>query len=254
MCILYVAHAQQHTRYRLILAANREEFFSRPTAPLHFWKEDATILAGRDLEANGTWLGICRDGRWAALTNAFRSSSRRNEGPSRGEIVAKWLQTGREEHFMAQLKTNEDDYEGYNVLLGTLGREPRESSLYFFTNQNRFNEPPRSLPPNFYVLSNSTLDTPSQKAVFGKDTMVRLLSELPSSDSLNAEDKLVQDLFTLLRHQNVFCLANSSDYGTRASTLILARRDRSVRYVERSFDRSGSETGTIEHDLQLCKI
>ena len=90
MCLINF-HVQDHPIYRLIVAANRDEFYERPTAPAHFWEDKPHLLAGRDLSQRGTWLGISKTGRFAALTNYRDASKQQSNFRSRGEIVTDFL-------------------------------------------------------------------------------------------------------------------------------------------------------------------
>lgn len=279
MCIIFVSHAQ-HPRYRLILAANREEVLSRATAPLAIWRDKPEILAGRDLVANGTWLGLnLLNGRWAGLTNVHDPTKPRKlpgEGRSRGEIVERWLKydhAGTPDQFLSDLKADGEDYEGFNVLFGKVSED--SPSLHFFTNKNGSEKPPNELKQNaMYGLSNATLETPWPKLVWGKREMDKLIAQLPETDdpANEAEDRLADDLLSMLRDEHpqdaemganghygtgprcLYYYIDSIDYGTRASTIILARKDGSVRYIERSFDRTGKDIGKKDMVVQLGKI
>lgn len=288
MCIIFVSHAQ-HSRYRLILAANREEVFSRATAPLHFWEDHKDILAGRDLVASGTWMGLnVVTGRWAGLTNVHDPTKARKmpgQGRSRGEIIERWLNfappaskstTGKHisstEEFLSDLRRDGEEYEGFNVLFGTLG-DAAPPELHFFSNKGSSSSSSTLMSNALYGLSNASLDTPWPKLVYGKEQMEKLIARVPETDTFqsDAEDQLVEGLLDMLRDDGELSLAeetgaygtgprclfyylDSIDYGTRASTVILARKDGSVRYVERSFDNSGQETGRKEHEVRLGRM
>ncbi|KAI9011761.1 NRDE protein-domain-containing protein [Hyaloraphidium curvatum] len=276
MCIIFVCHAH-HPRYRLVIASNREEVFSRATEPLHRWPDAPSILAGRDAVAKGTWLGLdVVSGRWGGLTNVHKPGPRKvpGEGRSRGEIVDRWLKfpasNGAAEQFLAELKRDGPEYEGFNVIFGSVGEEP--TSAHFFTNQGADGgEAESALAPNaLYGLSNATLETPWPKLVHGKRQIEELLTRIPATGEASdaEEDRLVEDLLTLLwddsEHEGegyygvgaraIRYILPGIDYGTRASTVVLARRDGTVRYVERSLGRDGNEIGRRVHAVQLGKI
>jgi len=164
MCLLVLAW-QVHPRYRLVVAANRDEFHGRPAAPLARWPAPDEILAGRDLEAGGTWLGLDRERRFGVVTN-FRELQRPQPGaPSRGELIPRYLR-GREspEAYFAALAPQAQRYSGFNLLLAD------GDSLWYGC--NRAPTFARALPPGVYGLSNEFLDTPWPKL-----TRVRLAFE-----------------------------------------------------------------------------
>lgn len=157
MCLLVLAW-QRHPRYRLILAANRDEFHDRPTAPLSPWAPpDQAILAGRDLRAGGTWLAISHSGRFGALTNFREPSQARPDAPSRGELIPAYLrQTAAPGAYLEALAGRAAAYAGFNLLLGD------ERSLWYASNRS---EGPfaQALAPGVYGLSNGLLDSPWPK-------------------------------------------------------------------------------------------
>jgi uncharacterized protein with NRDE domain len=154
-----------------VVAANRDEFFSRRTAAADFWDDAPDVLAGRDLEAGGTWLGVSRSGRFAALTN-FRDPARNKTGaPSRGELVSRFL-TGLKSHeaYLAELESCADCYNGFNLVFG----DP--DGLWCFSNCG---EGERQLASGVYGLSNHLLDTPWPKVARGKSALNAALRALP---------------------------------------------------------------------------
>ena len=151
MCLILLAH-QLHPGIPLILAANRDEFHDRPTAALDFWPESGDLLAGRDLQAGGTWFGVTRGGRWAAVTNYRTPAERRTGATSRGKLVSDFLTgAGSAASYLEELATADDDYNGFNLLLGDGG------GVYHYS--NRSGETTK-LEPGCYGLSNHLLYTP----------------------------------------------------------------------------------------------
>jgi uncharacterized protein with NRDE domain len=226
MCLLVLAW-QAHPRYRLIVAANRDEFHERPTAPLAKWPAPENILAGRDLRANGTWLGLDRRRHFGVITN-FRELQRpRPEAPSRGALIPRYLEgEASAATYLSRLEPEAPRYSGFNLLL-TDG-----DSLWYASNRaERFARP---LPPGVYGLSNQFLDTPWPKL-----RRVRRRFDAWLSDPANAS---ASELFTLLDDRATatadeelpqtgippewervlsapFVL--NPDYGTRCSTVLL---------------------------------
>ncbi len=212
----------------LLLAANRDEFFARPTKPMHWWP-DSPVLAGRDLKANGAWLGITRHGRFALLTNIRNPALRREGAPSRGDIVKNFLESSvPAATFIAALASIAPRYEGFNFLCGQVNGNARE--LWFLNSAERV---AKRLDQGQYGLSNASLDTDWAKLTRLKQGLRHALAE----QDLTAQDAR---LLRLLRNTtpttdphlpstgvpleweralgSIFI--NRDDYGTRASTVL----------------------------------
>src|SRR5580692_1239641 len=155
MCLLVMAW-RAHPRYRLIVAANRDEFHARPTAPMAVWPDAPDLLAGRDLSAQGTWLAVDRQRRFGIITNFRDAQARRPEAPSRGGLIPGWLRhSPAPAAYLAQLEPAAQGYAGFNLLLNDA------DSLYYASNRApRFSA---ALSPGVYGLSNLLLDTPWPK-------------------------------------------------------------------------------------------
>jgi len=166
MCLILFAH-RAAPGYALVLAANRDEFFSRPTGPAGYWTDAPHVLAGRDLEKGGTWLGVTRDGRWAAITN-YRDGSRPETGSrSRGELVARYLSEGSTAmSYAAAVASAAAEYHGFNLLVGDA------KGVHYVSNRVARAQ---VLEPGIYGLSNHLLDTPWPKVERGKREMEALL-------------------------------------------------------------------------------
>lgn len=247
MCLILLAwHA--HPRYPLVLVANRDEFHERPTLAADFWPQQPRLLAGRDLQAGGTWLGVTRSGRIAAVTN-YREPLV-PEAPlerSRGELVTGFL-AGRQAplaHAEALL-TSGSSYRGFNLLLGT-----PDALVYVSNRQDRAME----VSAGSHGLSNHLLDTEWPKVRSGRKRLEQLLQEdridadalldlvaqkslVPGDMPLDAGDDELRRY--LMNHYFIV----SPVYGTRSSTIVLVDRDGRIEFVERRFDTEGSETGT----------
>jgi uncharacterized protein with NRDE domain len=236
MCLILMAW-QAHPDYPLVVAANRDEFFSRRTAAADFWGDSPDVLAGRDLEAGGTWLGVTRTGRFAALTN-FRDPARNKTGaPSRGELVSRFL-SGRQSprEYLAELEAVAAAHNGFNLLYGDM------ESLWCFSNCG---EGEQALAPGIYGLSNHLLDTPWPKVARGKSALKAALLALPDE----------APLFALLRDDSVApdenlprtgvsrewerllsaAFISSPGYGTRSATVLLRDVSGRVRFIEQGF-------------------
>jgi uncharacterized protein with NRDE domain len=237
-----------HPDYRLVLAANRDEFHERPTAAAEFWPQQPGLLAGRDLQAGGTWLGVTRSGRLAAVTN-FREPLE-PEMPlerSRGELVTGFL-TGEQpplDHAEG-LRASGASYRGFNLLLGT------PDSLAYASNRH---EHPSEIVAGCHGLSNHLLDTDWPKVRSGRARLGRLLeggrvdpealfdllterSLVPGDMPAGAGDSEIR------RHLMNHYFIVSPVYGTRSSTVVLMDRRERVTFIERRFAPDGSEAGT----------
>lgn len=221
MCLILVAW-RAHPEYRLVVAANRDELYKRPTASAAFWSDQPQVLAGRDLEAGGTWMGITRQGRFAALTNFRDPTRQRPQAPSRGRLVADFL-TGDQsiEAYLDGLDASA--YNGFNLLLGDGKR------LVAFSNvSNERHE----LKPGIYGLSNALLDTPWPKVGAGKTALEAALNALPDDHRLWAllrddrthPDDALPATGVPLEWERLLSAAFvlSPDYGTRSSTIVTA--------------------------------
>ena len=167
MCLLLLA-LHSHPDYKLVIAANRDEYYERPTATAAFWEDAPGLLAGRDLRAGGTWLGITTEGRIAAITNFRAPGSEKSRAPSRGNLVSDFL-LGRDSpgDYLSGLEKQAHQYNGFNLIVG------RTDELYWYSNRGGQS---RSLSPGIYGVSNSLLDTPWPKVTQGKLAMKRLLT------------------------------------------------------------------------------
>lgn len=240
----------------MVLAANRDEFYDRPTAPAAFWNDAPGVLAGRDLRAGGTWLGIDRRGRLAAVTN-YRQGTREPVAPrSRGHLVSEYL-TGRADAraHVERAAREAESYNGFNLLCGDAG------GLHYFSNrEGRV----RRLGPGIYGLSNHLLDSPWPKVTAGKSGLSALLAgagdPLPGlfallADSRQAADHLLPTTGVSQEWERLLSAAfiATEGYGTRSSTVVLIGRDRRVVFVERSFGPDGAAGEEVRYQFDLSE-
>ncbi len=248
MCLILAA-LDAHPDYALVVAANRDEFYDRPTAPAAFWPEHPRIFGGRDLRAGGTWLAVDRSGRFAAVTN-YRQGEREPPAPrSRGLLVSDYLSSEVEaSSYVARVEREGAAYNGFNLLAGG-ARE-----LHWLSNREGR---PRRLGPGIYGLSNHLLDTPWPKVTVGKSALSALLG--------GREADLVSGLFDLLSDKTQVpddalprtgigfawerllssAFIASAEYGTRSSTVVLVGPDGAGIFVERSFGPNGVPAGEV---------
>ncbi|MCB1704175.1 MAG: NRDE family protein [Halioglobus sp.] len=253
MCLLVFAH-QANARHPLLVAANRDEFHARPTAASQFWDEHPGLLAGRDLEQGGTWMGVTRSGRFAAITN-YRDPSRTAPAPrSRGEIPLHYLAGSMTPaSYLQQLAQHAQAYAGFNVLVGDA------DSLWYFTNSDT--QQPLCLPPGIYGLSNARLDTPWPKVTQGKARLQALLdsdtlSHGALSTAVDSRQQASPQQLGALGHSASMEPVLSAQfivtpaYGTRSSTTLKIDADGEIAWREQSFDRLGMAQGEREFVFQ----
>jgi uncharacterized protein with NRDE domain len=250
MCLILLAW-QAHPDYPLAVAANRDEFFRRPSAPAAFWAESPQVLAGRDIEAGGTWLGVSRQGRFAALTNYREGGRQLTDAPSRGALTADFL-SGNEDaaSYLDRLAARGADYNGFNLFVGDGQR------LGYYANRG---EAPRWLKPGIYGLSNHLLDTPWPKLATAKAAFARALDDLPAQTAffdLLADQEIVPDVHlpetgVPLAWERILSaiFVSSPDYGTRASTLLTMHKDGLVTLTERSFGAGAAPLGEVRESF-----
>lgn len=207
----------------LVMAANRDEFFERPTQAACWWKDAPQVFAGRDLQAGGTWLGTDKQGRFAALTNIRNGSVSRTEARSRGELVANFLRGDLSaETYLHEVKASAGNYNGFNLLMGDV------TSAYWFS--NHADEAMSLLEPGIYGLSNGALDTPWPKVLRAKAQFASLLCQAAPddayfemlADTTRASDVRLPDTGVSLEWERLLSsiYIESPTYGTRASTLM----------------------------------
>lgn len=238
MCLILFAW-KVHPNFPLVFAANRDEFHERPSAPADFWDDEPDLLAGRDLRDGGTWLGITRRGRVAAITNYRDPASLKIGAPSRGMLVSDYLR-GREEPeaYLGRIMPGADRFNGFNLLVG----DPDE--LFCFSNRGAREH----LKPGIYGLSNHLLDTSWPKVAQGKRALEALLQGEKDltpealfallADRTRAPDDRLPDTGIGLEWERLLSpiFIENPAYGTRSSTVLLIDRNAGVTFIERVFN------------------
>ncbi|MBF7730009.1 NRDE family protein [Pseudomonas sp. N040] len=238
MCLIVFAWRPGHPQ-PLIVAANRDEFYARPSLPLAHWDDRPGVYAGRDLKAGGTWLGISDSGRFAALTN-IRDMQLPQGGPSRGELVADFLH-GRQtaEEYLSGLSARAAGYAGFNLLLGNA------QQLWHFNQQQGTAQ---QLPAGLYGLSNADLDSPWPKLQRAKAALANCLAEPQTASLLNllqdaqpAADADLPDTGVGVQIERLLSsvFIASPGYGTCASTALIVHQDGRRQIAERRFGPAG---------------
>lgn len=218
MCLILVGW-RVHDAYPLVVAANRDEFHDRPAARAAFWDDKPDVLAGRDLQARGTWMGVSRNGRFAAVTN-YRGGTEPGAAESRGALVTRYLE-GAE---VPQLAERKADYSGFNFLAGD------GAALWWLSNRDGA---PRRLDPGWYGLGNLLLDSPDVQA---------------HKERFRASPASTESLFEVLAPARIV----DPRYGTRCSSVLLQGVE--TRFAERGFDRQGDEQATLRYEFRPRRI
>lgn len=253
MCLIYIAY-RVDPFYRLVVAANRDEYHQRPAAPAAWWDGEAGILAGRDLQAGGTWMGITRGGRFAAITNYRDPARHRADAASRGHLVSGFL-GGKDPalDYLAQVAHEGERYNGFSLLVHD------GATLGFYSNRGG---DPEVVAPGVHGLSNHLLDEPWPKVEEGKLDLLGMLARgastpagllglldrrepaadraLPDTGVGSARERALSPRFILGSH-----------YGTRCSTVIMVDADGEVLFRERSFDAAGEPRGDEVHSFRI---
>lgn len=238
MCLINLQF-RNHPTYKLIVAANRDEFYSRPAEPAHFWEDEPHILAGRDLTGMGTWLGVTKQGRIAALTN-FRDPTNLESGRlSRGAVVKNFLAgTDSPEDYLQSLEPGQ--YAGFNVILGDA-----KKLIYY----NNIQDESYRIPPGTHGLSNHFLNTPWPKLTKGKERLSSYMAQTdkpdvekifailtddePAPDTHLPDTGVGLDLERMLSPMFIKTL----DYGTRSATVVLVSHDGTLTFAERNYEK-----------------
>jgi uncharacterized protein with NRDE domain len=250
MCLL-AWNWQPDSDTPLLLLGNRDEFYARPAEPLHWW-EGEHVLAGKDLLAGGTWLGVSRTGRLAALTNFRSAHPQRSDSPSRGELVAGFLQGKTDAaHYLGQLAAKAGNYNPFNLLVfdgqQLMGLESHSARIL-------------EMQPGIGAVSNADFQTPWPKLVrLQQGLNARLESNPLSTENLLS---LLHDTApaadTSLPHTGVpieweralsATFIATPGYGTRASSVVSVGQ-REVRFLEQSYNAQGS-TGLVQFAFSL---
>lgn len=254
MCLIVFAY-DCHPVYRLILGANRDEFRDRPTDPAGFWNDAPHILAGRDKQAGGTWLGVTTAGKLAAITNYRDPRQQVVNPPSRGTLVAGFLRDPRlaPAEFRGMLNRDGQMYDGFNLLYGT------SNDLHYFTNRGGSSGP---VMPGVHGLSNHLLDTRWPKVAVAKSRLeaIRQHTHVESeqifaalSDPVPFADYLLPDTGVGPERERLLSpiFIEDDTYGTRSTTVLLIDRSGQVTFCERTFDRARISSSTQCYSFRI---
>lgn len=238
MCLILFAY-DAHPKYQLVVLANRDEFYERPTRQADWWEENPEILAGKDLQAGGTWMGVNQKGHFAALTNYREPQNIDKNAPSRGALVTDFL-SGKKGAgaFMDTIFEEKVPYNGFNLLTKD-GNE-----LYHFSNRSG---KPQKVAAGIHGLSNALLNTSWPKVDKGKEKLESLLASSPVLDMDEAfkalydpeiaSDEALPATGVPLEWERLLSAMyiDMAAYGTRCSTVLTVDRQGAVFFEERSY-------------------
>jgi uncharacterized protein with NRDE domain len=238
MCLILFAY-KVHPAYPLIVAANRDEYYERPSSPAEFWKETSQVLAGRDLKEGGTWLGLTREGKFAAITNYRDPASVKNDAPSRGKLIKNYLAGSQSATaYIKKIAGKSGLYNGFNLICAD-GKD-----MFVYSNRGDL----QKLTPGIYGLSNRLLDSPWTKVVRGKKALAAALNKKGAdleaalfallADRTIAPDNELPSTGISLELERLLSapFVVSPGYGTRSSALLAITKNKWVKFVEKVFD------------------
>lgn len=263
MCLILIAK-DYHPKYKLIIAANRDELYERLSFSLHYWDDGSDIYAGKDLKAGGSWFGINKTGKLAAITN-FREMNNIKKSrydkdvpytPSRGKLVIDYLRNNISvDEYKNYLNKTANDFNGYNLIYGNI------NELFYFSNETKdFKE----LNQGIYGISNHLLDTPWFKVRKGK----YLFNELLKNDEIIVDDifKILMDdekandnelpatgLSKQIEKEISSIFIKTEKYGTRSSTILLVDKEDNGNLIERNYDYGEQKVSDINFFLKFNK-
>ena len=238
MCLIFISF-QHHPKYKLIVAANRDEFYDRKTAAANYWSDHPQILAGRDLEAGGTWLGLTTSGKISMLTNYRDPKNINPNAPSRGQLVSNYLESSiSAEAYIQGIETDNKKYNGFNLIVGN----PDE--LWYYSN---YRNGITKFTAGFYGISNHLLESPWPKVLIGKQRIAPALQqndvdpeqlfEILYDDHVADDNQLPNTGLPLERERALSSMfIKTGNYGSRCSTVVLVNNSNEVLFAERVYD------------------
>jgi uncharacterized protein with NRDE domain len=256
MCLIVFSY-KTSSDYPFILAGNRDEFYERPTTPVHIWQTDPRIIAGKDEKAGGTWLGFTETGRFAAITNYRDMNNLKEDAPTRGKIVTDFLLSEKYVlTFLKNLKQQSHLYNGFNLIAGTFDQ------LYYLSNQK---EEIEKIEPGVHVISNAFLNTPWPKSQWAKERFEEIIDnsgfddgelfkllqntrrypkdKLPETGLPDEMEKAVSSVFII-----------TEEYGTRSSSIIAVDNNSKAGFIEQTYSPGSIEVENVErYSIQLQK-
>ncbi len=251
MCLIFLS-INNHPTYKLIVAANRDEFYERKTLPAHFWEDYPNIVGGRDIQASGTWMAMSKQGKISMVTNYRDPLNINPKAPSRGQLVSDYLLSGdKPKEYLTTIEKKGKSYNGFNLLVGSA------DELYYYSNYRNVIE---KIPAGLHGISNHLLNTPWPKVQKGMERMKTLLAadnldpiklfDLLYDDRTAPDEKLPDTGVSLERERMLSSMfIKSPNYGTRCSTVILVNHSNAILFSERVYDLN-----TFDHTSQTFQF
>lgn len=253
MCLITFAY-NAHPKYKFILAANRDEFYARPTAEAHWWEDHTDLLGGRDLQAKGTWMAIHRNGRFAAVTNYRDIKNIRQEVLSRGDLPVNFL-IGEQpsKDYATDVFRSGNNYNGFNLLV-------MAEELVHVSN---YDDVINTLKPGIFGLSNALLDTPWPKVTRSKRVFSELIQtefsieqliEMMQDESTAADNYLPETGLDYDREKalSAMCI-RTPDYGTCCTTAVTIDFEGNVEFMEKSYPVGERKDQTVSFSFRIEK-
>jgi len=254
MCLIAFSY-KTHPKYKLIVATNRDEFYKRPTRPAQFWIDEGQpqLLAGKDLKANGTWIGISKNGKWGALTNFRDLSNIHEDAPTRGTLVLDFLKSAEPANeYLQNLVGSTQDYNGFNLLIGDTDK------LYHYSNES---QQISEIEPGIHGVSNALLDTSWPKLDYAKRNLQHVLSgetfekedlfQILKNPEKAADDQLPSTGLSYELEKAISpVFIKTENYGTLCSTLLMIDYEGNAEFTERRYDSASSKV-IEENSFQL---
>jgi len=255
MCLIFLS-LNNHPQYKLIIAANRDEFYKRQTAPAHFWKDHAEIIGGRDLEASGTWMGMNKNGRIAMVTNYRDPVNINAKAPSRGKLVSDFLLNDLSaKDYLEEISQKGELYNGFNLIVGEV------DDLWYYSN---YKDGVERISRGVHGLSNHLLDTNWPKVFRGKEKFNEQLQakkvestnlfEFLYDEQQAPVDQLPNTGIGLEREKALSSMfIKTKGYGSRCSTVVLIDKENRVSYSERVYDIETFEYKTQSFEFAITE-
>ena len=255
MCLIVFSYQENKESSKafpgsLILAANRDEYYERPTESMHWWESEG-VLAGKDLQAGGTWLAISDDGRFATITNYKEPANGNTDLKSRGELVSNYI-TSKEvtsSEYLENIKGK--NYAGFNLLLGD------KEGIHYFSNRT---EEVDKLEPGIHAVGNLLLNSQTKKYIKVKNQFKELLQTNPDEDGLlefmKGDSGDLSDLdmagFKETEHEEIpYRFIKSDYYGTRNTTIITINETGEYKISEQNFSENGKKLEKTSFQFKL---
>ena len=252
MCLILIA-LQQHEDYPLVVIANRDEYYARPTQAAQWWPDLPDIFAGRDLEAQGTWMGVNKNGRFAAVTNVREPGNVSPARLSRGHLTRDYLASNDPaETFIESIESTAGDYAGFNLIVGD------SSGLFFYSNRH---PGIRCILPGIYGVSNGLFDEAWPKLTSGKLALAASVKTGLDNNALmqiltdhsTAEDESLPETGVPLEIERMLSsrFIRSDDYGTRACSIVKFDRRGQISFIEHNYDNAGITNNLVAEEIQI---